>query len=148
MIYIASDHAGYQLKKDLVDYLQKKLNLEITDLGPTKYDDTDDYTDYAVPVAKKVSTEKESFGILICGSGHGMCITANKIPGIRAIVGYSIQGAEIARQHNDANILCLAGRILSKDHAEAIVKKFLESTYKNDERFVRRNNKIAQLETK
>ena len=129
MIYISADHAGYQLKKELVDYLAKKLEFEITDLGPKEYDKEDDFVDYAVKLAKKVAEDHENRGILICGSGHGMCIAANKIKGIRAITGYSISGAEFGRQHNDANVLCLAGRVLSKDHAEAIVKKFLETEF-------------------
>lgn len=146
MIYITSDHAGFQLKKELLEIIKNKLEKEITDLGPAKYDEADDFVDYAELAAKKISAEKDSFGILICGSGHGMCMAANKIKGIRAIVGYSIQGAELGRQHNDANVLCLAGRILSKDHAEAIVKKFLETGFKNEERYLRRNEKIAKLE--
>ncbi len=146
MIYISADHAGYQLKKELVDFLAKKLGLETTDLGPKEYDKDDDFVDYAVKLAQKVASDTKSKGILICGSGHGMCITANKIKGIRAIIGYSISGAEFGRQHNDANVLCLAGRILSKDHAEAITKKFLETEFKNEVRFIRRNEKIAELE--
>jgi ribose 5-phosphate isomerase B len=146
MIYIASDHRGYQLKKELVDYIKTKLEKEIIDLGPNKYDEDDDFVDFAIPLAKKVSADKNSFGILICGTGHGMCIAANKINGARAIIGYSITGAEFGRQDNDANILCLAGRTLSKDHAEAIAKKFLETNFKNEERFVRRLEKISELE--
>lgn len=146
MIYIASDHRGYQLKKELFDFIKTKLEKEIVDMGPAKYDEEDDFVDYAVPLAEKVVSVKNSLGILICGSAHGMCIAANKIKGARAIVGYSISGAELGRQDNDANILCLAGRILSKDHAEAITKKFLETNFKSEERFTRRLDKIAELE--
>jgi ribose 5-phosphate isomerase B len=146
MIYIASDHRGYQLKKELFDFIKAKLEKEIVDMGPAKYDEDDDFVDYAVPLTKKVVSVKNSLGILICGSAHGMCIAANKIKGARAIVGYSISGAELGRQDNDANILCLAGRILSKDHAEAITKKFLETNFKSEERFSRRLDKIAELE--
>jgi ribose 5-phosphate isomerase B len=146
MIYIASDHRGYQLKKELFDFIKTKLEKEIVDMGPAKYDEEDDFVDYAIPLAEKVVSVKNSLGILICGSAHGMCIAANKIKGARAIVGYSISGAELGRQDNDANILCLAGRILSKDHAEAIAKKFLETNFKNEERFSRRLDKIAKLE--
>lgn len=146
MIYIASDHAGYHLKKDLLVFLKTKLEKETVDLGPDSYDEKDDFVDFAAPLAEKVAKEPGSFGILICGSGHGMCIAANKIKGARAIVGYSILGAELGRQHNDANIICLAGRTISKDHAEAIVKKFLETAFKAEDRFVRRNEKISELE--
>ena len=146
MIYIASDHRGYQLKKELFDFVKTKLEKEIIDLGPDKYDEDDDYVDFAIPLARKVAEDKKSLGVLICGTGHGMCIAANKVNGARAIVGYSISGTEFGRQDNDANILCLAGRVLSKDHAEAIVKKFLETNFKGEERFVRRLEKITELE--
>jgi ribose 5-phosphate isomerase B len=146
MIYIASDHAGYHLKKELVDFISKKLNLEFVDLGPEQYDEKDDFVDFAEVLAKKVVADTASKGILLCNSGHGMCIAANKIKGARAIIGYSISGAELGRQDNDANILCLAARALSKDHAEAIVKKFLETNFKDEERYVRRIEKISALE--
>lgn len=146
MIYIASDHAGYHMKKDLLEFLVKKNGLDVEDMGPTQHDENDDFPDFAAPLARKVAAKPENRGILICGSGHGMCIAANKIKGVRAIVGYSILGAEIARQHNDANILCLAGRVLSKDHAEAITKKFLDTAFKDEPRYNRRNEKIAELE--
>jgi len=146
MIYIASDHAGYHLKKDLVDFIAKKMSLELEDLGPGQYDEKDDFVDFAVILAKKVVADTGSKGILLCNSGHGMCIAANKINGVRAIVGYSISGAELGRQDNDANILCLAARALSKDHAEAITKKFLETNFKEEERYLRRIEKISNLE--
>jgi len=147
MLYIASDHAGYQLKKELKDFLTKKMNQPAEDLGPEHYESKDDFADYAAPLAKKVAADKDNRGILICGSGHGMCIAANKIKGIRAIIGYSILGAETGRRHNDANILCLAARVLSQDHAEAITRKFLETEFDGDERFVRRNRKIEEIES-
>ncbi|MDD2758107.1 MAG: RpiB/LacA/LacB family sugar-phosphate isomerase [Patescibacteria group bacterium] len=147
MIYIASDHAGYHLKKDLLDFLIKKSGLEVEDLGPKQHDENDDFVDFAVPLAKKVVTDPANRGILLCGSGHGMCIAANKIKGARAIVGYSISGAEFGRQDNDANIVCLAARVLSKDHAEAIVKKFLDTKFKNEPRYIRRIEKISELES-
>lgn len=146
MIYIASDHAGYHLKKELTDFLTKKLELEITNLGPKQYDENDDFPDFAQTLGEKVAQDKTAKGILLCGSGHGMCIAANKIKGIRAIVGYSIIGAELGRQHNDANVLCLAARVLSKDHAEAITKKFLDTAFKDETRHIRRIEKIAELE--
>lgn len=141
MIYIASDHAGYQLKKYLVDYIKNKLAKDIIDLGPKEFDSEDDFPDYAKPLAKTVAKENAT-GILICGSGNGVCITANKTTGIRAILGYSIEAAELGKLHNNANVLCLAGRVLSDDHAAAIVKKFLETKFNNEEKRVRRNKKI------
>jgi ribose 5-phosphate isomerase B len=146
MVYIASDHAGFQLKKALVTYLTKVLALPTTDLGPEVFHDDDDYPDYAVPLAKKIAGSKADLGILICGSGHGMCIAANKIKGIRAVLATSIESAEFARKEDNANILCLSGRTLSDEHARAIVKAFVEKTFSGEERHVRRLKKIAELE--
>ena len=146
MIYIASDHAGYKLKKYLVRYLEKQLEIPFEDMGPYEYDKADDFPDYAAPLAKKVVGNKKNKGILICGSGHGVCIVANKIKGARAIQGYSIKGAEMGRKHNNANILCLAGLVLTEEHAAAIMKTFLENEFEKDERLVRRDKKISELE--
>ena len=144
MFYIAADHAGHRLKKDLEQYF-KNTEMEYEDLGNKTYDEKDDFVDFAVTLAKKV-VKTGNKGILICGSGHGMCIAANKIKGIRAVVGYSISGTELGRKHNDANVLCLAGRIITKDHAQAIIKTFLNTEFAGEERFVRRNQKISELE--
>ncbi|MBU0545855.1 RpiB/LacA/LacB family sugar-phosphate isomerase [Patescibacteria group bacterium] len=146
MIYISSDHAGLEMKKKLFDFVKEKLKKQITDLGPKKYDGNDDYPDFAVKLAMEVAKNKDNVGILICGSGHGMCVTANKIKGIRASIGYSIQGAELAKKEDDINVLCLAGRILTNDHASAIVKKFLETKFDEAEKRTRRIQKIEELE--
>jgi len=146
MIYIACDHAGFQLKKHLVTYIKTQLGKSVQDLGPKKFDKEDDFPDFAAPLAKKVASKNKDFGILICGTGHGVCMTANKVPGIRAVLGYSIEAAEMGKKHNDANILCLAGKVLSNEHANAIVKKFLDTKFENAERLVRRNKKISALE--
>lgn len=145
MLYIAADHAGYKLKKSIIEFLTTKLKIEIEDLGAKEYDKDDDFVDFAKLLATKLSTDSKSQGILICGSGNGMCIAANKIKNIKAVLGYSIQGAELSRKHNDANIICLAGRVLSSDHAVAIVRKFLETNFDGGTRFVRRNKKIDEL---
>lgn len=146
MLYIASDHAGFNLKKYLLEYLKEKLHKEVVDLGSDKYNETDDYPDYAFKLAKEVINDKNNIGILICGSGHGMCIAANKVEGIRAALGYSTSGAESARKEDDANVMCLAGRVLSNDYAGAIVKKFLETKFNGLDRMNRRIEKISQLE--
>lgn len=146
MIFIASDHAGFQLKKFLLQYLKTQLKTEAEDLGPFSFQQDDDFPDFATPLAEKTVKNKDNRGILICGSAHGMCIAANKIKGARAIVGYSIEGAEMGRRHNNANILCLAGRVISDEHAAAITKKFLETEFQNEERLVRRDAKITELE--
>ncbi len=146
MIYIGADHRGYQLKKYLIRYLKNELSIEVEDLGALEHNETDDAPDFAKAVAQKVVENKENKGILICWTGHSMCITANKIKGTRAILGYNIEGAEMGRKHNDANIICLASKFLSDDHAGIIVKKFLNTSFEKDERLVRRNKKIEELE--
>lgn len=146
MLYIASDHAGFQLKKFLATQLEKTLKLPFEDLGAMTFDKDDDFPDFAAAAAKKVVKNKENRGILICGSGTGMCIAANKIAGVRAIVGSSVRETEMGRKDNDANILCLAARILSTEYALAILKTFLNTNFDNQERRVRRLNKIAKLE--
>jgi RpiB/LacA/LacB family sugar-phosphate isomerase len=146
MLYIASDHAGFQLKKEVAKYIKTHLNKELEDLGPTAFVETDDFPDYAIPLAKAVAKDKDNFGILICGTGQGMCIVANKVKGAYAIMGYNIQAAELGRKHNNANILCMPGHLPSLDFTNAIIKKFLETKFDGDARFVRRNQKIADLE--
>ena len=145
MLYIATDHGGFQLKKYLLRYLKNQLKMKAVDLGPKKYDKDDDYPDYIIPLAKKVAKEKNGRGIVICRMGNGTNIAANKIKGIRAIIGYNIEAAEYGRRDNNANVLCLGGDVLSNEHAVAIVKKFLESNFDGG-RHARRMDKIAQIE--
>ncbi len=146
MLYLAADHAGHALKKYLARYLEKQLKLEFVDLGAKEYDKEDDFPDFAFALAKKVAGEPGSLGILICGSGQGMCIAANKVAGIRAMLGYSIESAEWGRKHDHANVLCLAGRVLSEEHAVAIAKKFIETGKDAAEKYVRRVQKISDYE--
>ncbi len=146
MIYIASDHRGYQLKKYLLRYIEKQLTLTAEDMGPHEYVAIDDLQDYAVPLARTVVKNQANRGILMCGSGQGMCITANKVKGIHAVLGYSIEAAEMGRRHGNGNVLCLAADVLSEEHAAAIVKKFVETEFDGDERLVRRLKKIDAIE--
>ncbi len=145
-LYIASDHRGYQLKKRLVRFFENELKLPVIDMGPTEYVETDDYPDYAVPLAKKVAKTKAARGILICGSANGVCITANKIKGIRAGIGYNITAAEAAMADLNTNILCLSAKLSTDDHAMAIVKKWLATPFSGEERHERRIKKIKALE--
>ena len=145
MLYIATDHGGFQLKKYLIRYLKTQLKTKAVDLGPKKYDKEDDYPDYAIPLARKVAQGKNNKGILICRMGNGTCIAANKVKGIRAAVAFNIDAAEYARRDNNANIICLSGDVVSNEHAAAIVKKFLESGFDGG-RHARRMDKIAAIE--
>ena len=144
-LYISSDHGGYQLKKRLIRYCQNELEIEIEDMGPFEHDPLDDFPDLIIPTAKK-AVKKNGRAILICGSGIGACISANKVKGMYAGLGYNIEVAGLMRQHNNTNGLCLAGRILSEDHAMAIVKKWLETDFLEDEKYKRRNEKIKNEE--
>ena len=146
MIYIAADHRGYNLKKYIIRHLDKQLGIKVEDLGALEYNPEDDAPDFAISLSKKVIKNKDARGILICWTGHAMCITANKIKGIRAITGYNIESTELGRLHNDANIVCLPAKFLTEEHASQIVKKFIETKFDGDERLIRRNDKIKKLE--
>lgn len=143
-IYLGSDHAGFKLKLKIEAWLHKK-NMPYEDLGNRAYDPGDDYPDFAGFVAKKTVDEK-SFGILICGSAHGMCIAANKIRGARAVVTSTKKETFIARSHNDANILCLSGWNTGKMKAISLIKMFFTTPFSGEERHKRRLNKIKILE--
>lgn len=145
-IYIGSDYMGFGLKQKLATFLKTQLQKSVADMGPEKKIEGDDAVDYAIKVGREVLKNKNNRGILICSSGHGMCITANKIRGIRASIGYNIMGAELMRLHTDANVLCLASKMISFEHACAIVKKFLDTKFDPIDRRVRRLKKLEKLE--
>ena len=127
-LYITSDHAGYQLKKRLVRYLGNELQLKVEDLGPFEHDPDDDFPDYAIPAAVK-AVQNNGRVIVIGGSGNGEAMAANKVKGMRCALCHSVWTAEFARKHNDANGLALGGRVLSDDHAMAILKTWLTTDY-------------------
>lgn len=145
MIYIGCDHGGFELKNHLKGFLSKN-NYEFEDLGAHKYDKNDDYPDYALKVCEKVKKEKNSKGILICSSGQGMSIAANKIKGIRAVLCCNSKAAKCAAEHINANVLCLGAKFISKKNAEQAVKTWLETKFSNEKRHTRRINKIMKLE--
>ena len=126
-IALGSDHAGFQLKESLKRYLDSK-NLEYTDFGVFSMD-ADDYPEYAYKVGNAVIRGNQDRGILICATGIGMCITANKIKGIRAAMAYDIHTAQMSRLHNDANILCLGGREIKDSKAIDIVGIWLNTSF-------------------
>lgn len=146
-LYITADHGGYQLKKRLMRYFKNELKIKCTDLGPKNYDELDDFPDYIIPAAQK-TVKTNGRLIAICGSGTGACIAVNKVKGMRAGVGYNIKAAELSRLHNDSNGLCLAGRVLTDEHAMTIVKKWLESEEFIGGKYQKRNDKIAKYEKK
>ena len=142
-IYIGSDHAGYELKEKLKIYLGS-LGCEVTDKGAFNLNPTDDYPDFIRPVANEVTKDENSFGIILGGSGEGEQISANKIDGIRAIEYYggNLEIIKLGREHNNANILSLGARFMTEEEAKEAVKIFLETPFSNDERHIRRINKL------
>ena len=143
-IYIASDHAGYELKEKLIDYLIAENGNEIIDKGAFEYNEKDDYPDFVSKVAQKISENPEAKGIILGGSGQGEAITANRFKGVRAVVYYGGDEKiiELSRQHNDANILSLGARFLSEDEAKNAVKKWLSTDFSEGDRHIRRIKKI------
>jgi len=138
-ICIASDHAGYDLKEEIKDYLIKK-SISVIDLGPFSKDSVD-YPDYAKKVAKRLILRKSDAGILVCGSGSGMAITANKFKGIRAAQCYNKVSTILSRQHNNSNIICLGSRLLKYKEAFKYVTYFLNTKFESG-RHQKRINKI------
>ncbi len=144
MIYLGADHAGWHLKEEIKKYL-KELDYQYEDLGNQELDPKDDYPDFALAVAKKVAQTNEQ-GILICATGLGMAMVANKIKGIRAAVCWDNFTALQSRQHNDSNILCLGGKVTDLETAKKLVRIWLETEFTQEERHVRRLEKISDLD--
>ncbi len=153
MIYLGGDHAGFELKEAIKQYLKEK-GCEIKDFGAHSFDKDDDYPDFGYPVAKAVADSNgKSKGILFCGSAEGICIVANKVKGVWAVAVWTPTNAKHSREHNDANVLCLSGGKtrspipgLSTDEAKKIVDAWLETPFSGEERHVRRLGKIKDLE--
>lgn len=143
---IASDHAGTDLKADLIQWLRAQ-NVEVRDLGPAEGQAVD-YPDFAARVAQQVAAKKAEKGILICGSGIGMSIAANKVQGVRAAVVLNPVQARLGREHNDLNVLCLGQRLIGPDMARECVKAFLDTPFEpgDDGRHQRRVRRIHDLE--
>lgn len=142
-IAIGSDHAGFELKEKLRAVLEKQGH-EVTDEG-TRSTESVDYPDYAQKVAHDVTGGKAQYGVLVCGSGIGMAIAANKVPGIRAVNANTEIEAQLSREHNNANIVTVGSRLLDEAQAETIVKKFLSTTFAGG-RHEQRVEKIAAIE--
>ena len=138
-IAIGSDHAGYELKEAIKETLREYAH-QVKDFGPDS-DSSVDYPDYAHPVAEAVEKGSNTLGVLICGSSNGVAMTANKHQGIRAAICWTPELAALARQHNDANILCMPGRFISVEEAKEIVKAYFTSEFEGG-RHANRVNKI------
>ena len=158
-IYIGSDHAGYEMKEQLIEYLAGlELGYEVTDKGAFEYKEDDDYPDFVYPVAMAVVENPGSFGIVLGGSGQGEAMCANKVAGVRAAIFYgqeepdvdapgmhisdTFEIVKLAREHNDANILSLGARFITLDEAKFAVELFLNTKFSGDERHLRRIEKL------
>jgi len=146
MIYLASDHRGFLLKEEIKRFLLG-VGADVKDMGPDQLIPTDDYVDYAIVVCDKViKNPTVDKGILICGSGHGMDMMANKYKGIRAALTFNEKVAIQSREHEDANVLILPSDWVKTHDAKAIVKAWLETKFTGEERNVRRLKKMVEIE--
>ena len=148
-IFLGTDHAGFELKEEIKKYLMN-LGYEVEDRGAFSYDAEDDYPDFISAAAEKVALTPGSRGIIFGGSGQGEAICANKAKGIRAAVFYgsNTEIVNLSRTHNDANILSIGARFVSKEEAEAAVKLWLETDFSNQSRHKRRIKKISEIENR
>lgn len=144
-VVIAADHAGYDLKRYLVPQIVR-AGYPVEDIGPAKPDLHDDYPDYAVKVAKHAAADPSCAGVLICCTGIGMAMAANKVPGARAANCTDKHCARMARQDNDANVLALRGRGTPRKEALLILMRFLETPFSGKERHIRRIKKLGALD--
>jgi len=142
-IAVGSDHRGVELRAKLIGFLQE-LGQEVVDVGTHEPREVD-YPDVAALVARKVANKEVDRGILVCGTGVGMCIAANKVPGVRAAPCHDDITAEISRRHNDLNVLCLSGDLIGEKLADRLVEIWLKTPFDGG-RHARRNQKIVDLE--
>lgn len=145
-VYIGADHKGYRLKNVIREWISAS-GYNCMDLGNKEYDKDDDYTDIAILLAEKVVSERV-LGILICASGVGICVAANKVRGARAALVTNEKQARLSREDDDANILCLSAETISDEINMQIVHVFLETTFSSEEKHIRRIKKIREYENK
>ena len=146
-IHIGSDHAGLEFKNRIVEHLQSQGH-DVTDHGPHTFDPLDDYPVFCIPAAEAVAKDHGSFGIVLGGSGNGEQMAANKVKGIRAALVWSVETAKLAREHNDANVISLGGRMHDEAYCLQLVDTFLNTPFTGDERHMRRIGLIAKYESK
>lgn len=143
-VAIGADHGGFKLKQELVDRLADSL--DIVDKGADEYDATDDYPDFVERVGRAVAEGEVDRGIIICGSGVGACVAANKMPGVRACVCHDTYSAHQGVEHDDLNVLCLGARVIGVEVATELTVAFLMARFSGEERHARRLEKVAALE--
>lgn len=146
-IYIGADHAGFPMKEMLKRELASQ-GFDVQDLGARSLDPEDDYPEFGYAVGKAVVANPGSRGIVLCGNAQGICIVANKVRGVRAATGFNAYAAETSRTDDDANVLCLPGRVLSDAEAKEITRIWLSTPFSNAERHVRRVREVEEMEKK
>jgi ribose 5-phosphate isomerase B len=146
-IHIGSDHAGLELKSQLIEHLVGNGH-DVTDHGPYEYDAVDDYPDFCIPAAEAVAKDLASLGIVLGGSGNGEQIAANKVKGIRAALAWSVETAKLAKDHNNANVIAVGGRMHELPVVKEIIDAFIAHPFSADERHIRRIDKITAFENK
>jgi ribose 5-phosphate isomerase B len=144
-VYLGSDHAGYELKQHLVEHLGKQGH-DVVDVGPHVYDPEDDYPPFCLNAGARVVADPGTLGIVIGGSGNGEQIAANKVEGVRAALAWKVEIAQLARQHNDANVLAIGAREHSLDEAAIFADAFLTTPFSGNERHARRIAQLAEYE--
>lgn len=144
-IHIGSDHAGLEFKAKIIAHLQGQGH-QVTDHGPHSFDPLDDYPEFCIPAALATAKDPGSFGIVLGGSGNGEQMAANKVKGVRAALVWSVEIAKLARQHNDANVISLGGRMHDEKLCLELVDTFLTTPFSNDERHIRRIGLISKYE--
>ncbi len=145
-IFLGADHRGFELKEVIKPWLIKQ-GYEVIDLGNDHYEPEDDYPDFTFPVAEQVAAETESRGIVVCGSGIGVTMAANKVVGIRAGAAHSVSEAEHARAHDNINVLALAADYLDEATAQQLIEAFLGVEFRQEKKYIRRVGKITAYET-
>ena len=145
-IHIGSDHAGLDFKALIIQHLESKGH-QVADHGPHSFDPLDDYPNFCIPAAVAVVADPGSLGIVLGGSGNGEQIAANKVDGIRAALAWSLDTAKLARQHNDANVLSIGGRMHTPEFSLELVDAFIAEPFSGDERHIRRINLISKFES-
>ena len=145
-IHLGCDHAGFELKEKVATHLKNKGH-EVIDHGAKKFDALDDYPVFCFLAAQAAAKDPSSLAIVIGGSGNGEQISANKIKGVRAALAWSTETAKLAREHNNANVMGLGGRMHSEAESVAIIDAFIDTVFSNEERHLRRINQISGYET-
>lgn len=146
-IYLGTDHAGFEFKENIKKYLIQE-RYEVVDCGAYSFDKNDDYPDFISKVGENIEKDPSSRGIVLGKSGAGECIVANKFKNVRSFLALNETNVRLAREHNDANVISIGSEIVSLDKSKDLIKIFLETPFSEDERHIRRINKIKEIENK